>query len=130
MENTKASEVIDSFESSFSDKRVIPESLERVWLAKAIGRYSAELTPLAFDEVAQEFDSKLDRYVVDTLAEFMKEMYQERQLSLINKRISIVSKDLSWDGSNGAKTAAKAELEAIQAKIRKMVDNQKTTAYT
>lgn len=130
MENTKASEVVDSFESSFSDKRVIPESLERVWLAKAIGRYSAELTPLNFDDVTQEFDSKLDRYVVDTLAEFMKEMYQERQLSLINKRISIVSKDLSWDGSNGAKTAAKAELEAIQAKIRKMVDNQKTTAYT
>lgn len=130
MENTKASEVVDSFESSFSDKRVIPESLERVWLTKAIGRYSAELTPLNFDDVTQEFDSKLDRYVVDTLAEFMKEMYQERQLSLINKRISIVSKDLSWDGSNGAKTAAKAELEAIQAKIRKMVDNQKTTAYT
>ena len=130
MENTKASEVVDSFESSFSDKRVIPESLERVWLAKAIGRYSAELTPLNFDDVTQEFDSKLDRYVVDTLAEFMKEMYQERQLSLINKRISIVSKDLSWDGSNGAKTAAKAELEAIQAKIRKLVDNQKTTAYT
>lgn len=129
MENTKASEVIDSFESSFADKRVIPESLERVWFSKAIGRYSAELWELHFNEVTQEFDRKLSRYTIDLLAEYMKESYQERYLSLVNKRVSIVSKDLSWDGSNGAKTAAKSELENIKDKIRKMTDNLKHTAY-
>ena len=129
MENTKASEVIDSFESSFADKRVIPESLERVWFSKAIGRYCAELWELHFNEVTQEFDRKLSRYTIDLLAEYMKESYQERYLSLVNKRVSIVSKDLSWDGSNGAKTAAKSELENIQSKIRKMTDNLKHTAY-
>ena len=45
MDNTFALEVFQSFESSFLDKRIIPESLELEWLKKAIGRYSVELDP-------------------------------------------------------------------------------------
>ena len=37
---TQASEIIESFESTFADKQVIPFSLELMWLKKAIGRYS------------------------------------------------------------------------------------------
>ena len=37
---TTAHEIYDSFESSFQDKCVVPEELERIWLLKAIGRYS------------------------------------------------------------------------------------------
>ena len=47
---TQASEIIESFESTFADKKVIPFSLELMWLKKAIGRYSVELDPLNFDE--------------------------------------------------------------------------------
>lgn len=129
MGNTTANEIIQSFESSFVDKKVLPEALEMEWLKKAIGRYSVELDPLTFDNESEEFDCKLDRYIIDTLAEFMYQSYQERQVSLANKRISIVSKDLSIDGSNGSKTAEKAHLEYIQNKASKMVDNQKPTAY-
>ena len=50
MGNTTANEVIQSFESSFVDKTVLPVSLEMEWLKKAIGRYSAELSDLNFDE--------------------------------------------------------------------------------
>ena len=100
MSNTTANDVIQSFESSFVDKKVLPASLELEWLKKAIGRYSIELDPINFDEEIQEFDCKLDRYVIDTLAAFMKQMYMERQWSLVNKRVSIVGKDLSIGASD------------------------------
>lgn len=129
MSNTSANEIIQSFESSFVDKKVLPESLEMEWLKKAIGRFSIELDPLNFDVELNEFDCQLDRYVIDTLAEFMMQSYQERQVSLANKRVSIVGKDLSIDGSNGAKTAEKAHLEYIREQASEMVDNQKPTAY-
>lgn len=128
MVNTHAKEVIGSFESSFADKQVLPESLEIVWLKKAIGRYSVELDKLNFDDELLEFDCKLDRYVIDTLAQFMYQLYQERQVSLVNKRVSIVGKDISIDGSNGTKTAEKAHLEYVSEEARNMVENQKPTA--
>ena len=129
MVNTHAKEVIDSFESSFADKQVLPESLEIVWLKKAIGRYSVELDKLNFDDELLEFDCKLDRYVVDTLAEFMKQLYMERQYSLVNKRVSIVGKDLSWDASTNSKKYTKEELDYTTKKSTDMVENQKPTAY-
>lgn len=129
MSNTTANEVIQSFESSFVDKKVLPESLEMEWLKKAVGRFSIELDPLNFDTELNAFDCQLDRYVIDTLAEFMMQSYQERQVSLANKRVSIVGKDISIDGSNGAKTAEKAHLEYIREKASDMVENQKPTAY-
>lgn len=129
MANTEAQEVIDFFESSFADRQVLPDSLERVWLRKAISRYSTELDPLNYDEELMQFDTKLDDYIISTLAQFMLQMYQERQVSLVNKRVSIVSKDLSVDGSNGTKTAEKEHLEHIIWEASEMVENQKPTAY-
>ena len=126
---TTAQEVINAFESSFQDKHIIPEELEQIWLNKAIGRYSMEIDQLNYDPEIQEFDCVLDMYVIDTLGQLMKKFYQERELSKVNKRISIVSKDLSIDGSNGAKTAAKNELDYVSHEIAHMLDNQKPSAY-
>lgn len=129
MGNTTANEVIQSFESSFADKSVLPMSLEMEWFKKAVGRYSAEIGDLYFDVELNCFDKTLDRYVIDTLAEFMKQSYQERQYSKVNKRISITGKDLGIDGSNGSKTATKAELDYITEKANLMTNNQKVTAF-
>lgn len=129
MECTTAREVFDSFESSFRDKEVIPESLELVWLKKAVGRYSIELSQLDFNEDTMSFSEKLDQYVIDTLGAFMKQSYQEREVSKVNKRVSIVGKDISIDGNNGSKTAARNELEYDDGKSIQMVQNQKLTAY-
>lgn len=126
---TEAQEVIEFFESSFADRQVLPDSLEKIWLRRAIGRYSAELEPLSYDDKLMVFNDKLDDYVISTLAQFMLQMYQERQVSLVNKRISIVGKDLSVDGSNGTKTAEKAHLEHIVSEASEMVENQKPSAY-
>lgn len=130
--NTTAREIFDSFESSFKDKVVIPPSLELIWLKKAIGRYSVELEPIRFEIKGKEllFDSELDQYTIDTLAAFMKQYYQEREVSRVNKQISIVGKDISIDGAGHTKTAAKNELEYCTSESKKMVDNQKPTAYS
>lgn len=129
MDNTQAQEVFDSFEASFQDKCIIPFELEVEWLLKAVGRYSIELDSLNFDRLTLTFDKKLDRFVIDTLAAFMKQSYQEREVSKINKRVSIVSKDISIDGNNGSKTAAREELFYDAAKTADMIYAQMPTAY-
>lgn len=129
MSNTTADEIIQSFESSFADRQVLPLSLELEWLRKAIGRFSVELDQLEFDEDFLEFNTKLDRYTIDTLATFMKQYYQERQVSLVNKRISIVGKDLSIDGSGNTKTSERAHLQYVESKAIEMIENLKPTAY-
>lgn len=126
---TTADEVIDFFESSFVDKQVIPLELELIWLRRAISRYSMELDQLNFDSEMSCFDIKLDDDVISTLSAFMKEYYQERQVSKVNKRVSIVGKDLSIDGSNGTKTSEKAHLEYVAEQSRELVENQKPTAF-
>lgn len=126
---TTIQEVFNSFEASFQDKSIIPEALEYEWLMKAIARYSIELDNIDFDEDNKVFVEKLDRYTIDTLAAFMKQSYQEREVSKVNKRVSIVGKDISIDGNNGSKNAARNELLYDESKSNIMVDNQKPTAY-
>jgi hypothetical protein len=129
MEGTTAQEVYDSFESSFRDKEIIPDTLELVWLKKAVARYSTELEPISFSEEEMAFDEVLDQYAIDTLAAFMKQLYQEREVSKVNKRVSIVSKDLSIDGNGNGKVASRTELEYDSSKSEYMVQMQKPTAY-
>ena len=130
MVNTTAQEVFDSFESSFKDKVVIPEALEIVWLKKAVGRYSIELSPINFNSDVLEFDRKLDQYSIDTLAAFMKQSYQEREVSRINKQVSITGKDVSITMGQGGKTAVKEELDYCDSQSEQMIANQKPTAYS
>ena len=125
---TKISDVIDSFESSFQDKREIPIELEMVWLKKAVGRFSVELSEVGFDEEMTTFDRVLTQYEIDTIALFMKKFYMEREVSKVNKRVSIVSKDLSIDGNNGSNTAAKNELDYVCSESEHIISNQMQTA--
>lgn len=123
------SDVVNSFHSTFQDKVEIPDALERVWFFKAVGKFSHEIDRLNFDEELYEFDTLLDRYVIDTLGVMMHEFYQQRELSKVNKRVSIVTKDISVDGSGNAKTASKAELETIHKEVQSMLYKQTPTAY-
>lgn len=126
---TTAQEIYDSFEASFQDKKEIPEALELEWLKKAIGRFSMEIEPIEFDAELQVFADDLDRYVIDTLGAFMKQSYQEREVSKVNKRISIVGKDISINSGGHINVAARTELEYDSSKSSEMLNNQKTTAY-
>ena len=126
---TTAQEIYDSFEASFQDKKEIPEALELEWLKKAIGRFSMEIEPIEFDAEVQVCADDLDRYVIDTLGAFMKQSYQEREVSKVNKRISIVGKDISINSGGHINVAARTELEYDSSKSSEMLHNQKTTAY-
>lgn len=128
--NTKAQLIYDSFESTFEDKCIVPDELEKFWLLKAIGRFSTEIEPLVFDEETMEFDSQLDFNDVDILGMYMKLFYQEREVSKVNKRASIVTKDLSWDGTNGTKTAEKNHLEYVAEQLSILISHRKTPAYS
>ena len=128
--NTTYTEVINSFHSTFQDKVIIPESLEKEWFLKAVGKYSFEIDLINYIDELEEFDSELNRYTVDTLGLMMKKSYQERELSKVNKRISIVSKALSIDGSNGSKTAAKSELDKVCEELNNMIYKQTPSAYS
>lgn len=125
---TTAQEVFDSFESSFSDKYEIPFSLELQWLKKAIGRYCLELDEIEFDEETLKFNQSLEQYVIDTLAGFMHEFYQKRQVSRQNKIAKIVGKDISIDGNDGLKKYNKEELKSIKSDNNYLIQHQKPTA--
>lgn len=126
---TTAQAVIDSFESTFRDKEVIPEELELVWLAKAVARYSVEIEPITFDSSNKVFVPPIGQYTIDLLGAYMKQYYQEREVSKVNKRTAIVSKDLSFDASNSSKTAERAHLEYVDGIVKQMEQNLKTPAY-
>ncbi len=130
---TTAQEVFDSFESSFQDKCEIPLLLELVWLKKAIARYSVELDELTYTEDTEDtliFDDDLSQYTIDILAAYMKQMYQEREVSKVNKRVSIVTKDISIDGTGNAKSAARNELMYDESRSNYMTNNMLPTAYS
>ena len=126
---TTFSDVIESFESSFMDKKEIPESLMKMWLVKSIGKYSVELSPLVFDEGLEEFDSVLDRYTIDILAATMKVYYLEREYSRVNKIASIGSKDISVNGNSNLSKYTEDELTKTKTELSEMYNNLKPTAY-
>ena len=133
MANTQAQDVYDAFEATFSDKKEIPESLEYQWLKMAIGRFNAEVAidkSLVFKEDLFEFDETLDQYIISTLAQMIRELYQERECSRVNKIASIVGNDLSINGTNGLQKYSKEELEYHVTKVNDMIENQKPTALS
>ena len=130
MANTQAQEVYNAFEATFSDKKEIPESLELQWLKMSVGRYNAEIAidePLNFDEELLEFDKQVDQYIISTLGQMIRELYQEREFSRVTKIASIVG-EISVNGTNGLQKYSKEELDYHSNKVNSMIDNQKSTA--
>ena len=120
---TQFSEVIDSFHSIIMDKKEIPESLELMWLKRAIAELSVATSPIEYNEEIGEFNSDISQYVIDTLALLMKSYYVSREISKNNKIASIVSKDLSINGNNGLQKYSKEEYATIKVEISDMVAN-------
>ena len=130
MANTQAQEVYNAFEATFSDNKEIPESLELQWLKMSVGRYNAEIAinePLNFDEELLEFDKQVDQYIISTLGQMIRELYQEREFSRVTKIASIVG-EISVNGTNGLQKYSKEELDYHSNKVNSMIDNQKPTA--
>ena len=130
MENkTSAEDIIQSFESNFADKHELPVSLEYMWLKKAVARYSTELEEIGFDDDEQEFCCQLSQYAIDTIANYMWQLYQEREVSKVNKRVSIIGKDISWNSTGNLNKYNSEELGYISNKSSEMTEHQKPPAY-
>lgn len=132
MDNTKIEEVFDAFEATFSDKVEIAESLELQWLKMSVGRYNTEIATdnlIKLNEEVSEFNSKLDQYIINTLGQMIRELYQEREYSRVNKIASIVGNDLSINSGMSLSKNSKEELDYHSSKTDEMIDNQMTTAY-
>ena len=120
---TQFNEVIASFHSIVMDKREIPESLELMWLNKAVAELSVETSPIEYNEEVGEFNSDIGQYVIDTLALLMKSYYVAREVSRNNKVASIVGKDLSINGTNGLQKYSKDEYDTIRVEVSEMIAN-------
>ena len=129
MKKTTASDVIESFESSFMDKQEIPRSLEMMWFKKAVAFYGTEIDPLEYDYELDEFYSPINRYTIDILATMMKVYYLERQYDRMNKVASIVGKDLSVNAGMSLSKYSGEELERVRSELTYMLDNLKPPAY-
>lgn len=123
---TQISEVIDSFHSIIMDKREIPNSLELMWLKKAVAELSAKTSLIEYNEETGEFNSDICQYAVDTLALLMKSYYVAREVSRNNKIASIVGKDISINGTNGLQKYSKEEYDTIKIEISEMIANLTT----
>lgn len=126
---TTADDILEMFESSFRDQEVVPRELELKWLEKAVAIYSVEQEPLQFDRIEEVFSDDLDPFVVSLLAQHMRVFYQEREVSKVNHRVSIVTKDISIDGNGNGKTAAREELKYHSEKAEEMEGMLFDTAY-
>ncbi len=126
---TQYSDVIESFESSFMDKKEIPDSLEMMWLRKAIAQFCVEISPLNHNEESGVFDTDLDQYTIDVLATMIKIYYLEREYSRVNKIASIVGKDLSVNSGMSLSKNVEIELNKTKSDLIEMLDNLKPTAY-
>lgn len=133
MANTIAQDIYNSFEATFSDKKEIPESLEKQWIKMAVGKYNNEIAIdalLKYDSETDTFRTELDQYVIDTLGQMMRTFYSERYASKVNKISSIVGKDISVNGTNGLSKYAKDELDYHSDKLNEMIENQKPVAMS
>lgn len=129
MANTTYEDVIVTFESSFIDKYPLPDELVKVWFNKAIGDYSLEIEDLSYDELLNEFNTRLNRSVIDTLATLMKKYYQEREYSRVNKINNIIGKDISLNNTDSTKKNTREELDYIKSGVDEYYNKQKTTVY-
>jgi hypothetical protein len=120
---TQFQEVIDSFHSIITDKKEIPDSLELMWLKKAIAEYGIELSPLEYNEEIGEFKNDIGQYSIDTLALMMKSYYGAKEVSRNNKIASIVTKELSINGTNGLQKFTKEEYDTVMLEISERISN-------
>lgn len=129
MANTTYQEVIDSFESTFQNKYVLAEGLVKQWFLDSVAEFSLELENLNFDTVTNTFDVILPRWIVVSLGLMMKVKYCIREISRVNKLNNIIGKDISFNGNGDTKKYTKEELDSELARLNKLLDNQKPTAY-
>lgn len=122
-------DVIESFESTFQDKFVIPLDLEMQWFKDALALYELEIDVLGYNSETDQFSPNVKSYQITTLGLMMKRSYCARELSRIIKIQNIVGKDVSLTGTGDQKRISKEELEIEQSRVEDLLNKQKVSWY-
>lgn len=122
-------DVIESFESTFQDKFVVPLDLEMQWFKDALALYELEIDTLGYNAETDEFATNVKPYQITTLGLMMKRSYCARELSRIIKIQNIVGKDVSLTGTGDQKRISKEELEFEQNRVEDLLNKQKVSWY-
>ena len=134
MADISFTEVYNAFEATFADKIEIDETLEYQWLKMAVAEWNIELADenitLTIDEDSKNISPAIDQYNIDLLGAMMKEFYQEREFSRVNKIGSIVGKDLSVNSGMSLSKYSKEDLENAKENVAQMLNKLKPTAYS
>lgn len=129
MANTTYSEILSSFHSLPQSKYALPDGLEKQWFFDALGEYELELDELEYDEISDQFSTKLKQYQVKTIALIMYTYYLTRELSRAEKLSGINGKDISITGGDESKRITKADLELQMSKAKHLIDKQMKRCY-
>ena len=127
--------VVDVFESTFTEKVALNDYLVKQWFKMAIGEFSIQIEPIYYDENEEVFvdadgnGTILNQTIVNILGYTIKRYYCEREYNKIIKRSNIITKDLSINNSEGDKRQAKNEIDWVNFKIVDFYEQLKPTAY-
>ena len=127
--------VVDVFESTFTEKVALNDYLVKQWFKMAVGEFSIQIEPIYYDENEEVFVDAdgngiiLNQTIVNILGYTIKRYYCEREYNKIIKRSNIITKDLSINNSEGDKRQAKNEIDWVNFKIVDFYEQLKPTAY-
>ena len=127
--------VVDVFESTFTEKVALNDYLVKQWFKMAVGEFSIQIEPIYYDENKEIFvdvdgnGTILNQTIVNILGYTIKRYYCEREYNKIIKRSNIITKDLSINNSEGDKRQAKNEIDWVNFKIVDFYEQLKPTAY-
>lgn len=135
---TTKKDVVEVFESTFTERKPIDYTLVDQWFQMAIEEFSVEIEPLNYDESQDKFlyyDKEnnlilLPRTFTLILGYTIKKYYCERQYDKIVKRTNIIGKDLKLNNTDADKKNARAELDYVNEKIFHYYQKLKPTALS
>lgn len=127
--HTTAEEVYLMFYSSFEDKFELPDTLLLQWLIKAVALYNLELGELTFDKDILLFDRELSNSEIALLGEIIKMYYMEREVSKVDKIISMVGSSFSIDGQGNTKKYTHEELKLVKENVNLLFQKLKPSAF-
>jgi hypothetical protein len=129
MANTTYADIVRSFESLPQSKVVLADALIKEWFNSSLGIYELEIEELDFNEELNEFQSKLPKYKIKTIALLIYVEYLTRELNRLSKINGIIGKDIQMTGADSSKRVTLADLQLELERTEKLLHKQKQHCF-
>ena len=130
MINTTYNDILNSFQSLPQSKYILADGLLKQWFLDALGEYELEVNELNYNDTLEQFEAKLSRYQIKTIALIMYTYYLTRELSRAEKLSGISGKDLSITGGDESKRTTYNDLKLQLDGVEKILHKQKQHCYS